>query len=103
MFADAGDVFKTKTKKKRQSADEAAIVKRKKIVVTLDSYDLKSIGHVLVRAKSGMIHMKMEAENMRDQAAVLATTFERHEVLIQQCQTDLTKIITLVVAAIPAD
>jgi len=78
-------------------------MKRKKLVVTLDSDDLKSIGHVLVRAKSDMIHMKMEAENMRDQAAVLATTFERHEMLIQQCQTDLTKIITLAVAAIPTD
>ena len=103
MFADAGDVVKTKTKKKRQSADEVAIVKRKKLVVTLDSDDLKSIGHVLVRAKSDLIHMKMEDENMREQAAVLATTFERHEMLIQQCQSDLTKIITLAVAAIPAD
>ncbi len=103
MFADAGDVVKTKTKKKRQSADEAAIVKRKKMKATLVSDDLKSIGHVLVRAKSDMIHMKMEAENMRDQAAVLSMNFERHEMLIQQCQSDLAKIITLAVAAIPAD
>ncbi len=78
-------------------------MKRKKLVVTLDSDDLKSIGHVLVGAKSDRIHMKMEAENMRDQAAVLSMNFERHEMLIQQCQADLTKIITLAVAAIPTD
>ena len=99
MFADAGDVVKQKTRTKRESADDAAMVKRKKMKVTLDSDDLKSIGHVLVRAKSDMIHMKMEAENMRDQAAVVATAFERPEMLIQQCQTDLAKIITLAVAA----
>ena len=70
--------------------------------LTLDSDDLKSIGHVLVRAKSDAIHMKTEAENMRDQAAVLSTNFERHEMLIQQCQSDLTRIITVAIASIPA-
>ena len=74
-------------------------MKRKKLVVTLDSDDLKSIGAVLVRAKSDAISMKMEGVNMRDQATVLAATFERHEILIQQCQTDLTKITTLAVDA----
>ncbi len=73
-----------------------------KMKVTLDSDDLKSIGHVLVRAKSDAISMKMEGANMRDQAAVLAATFERHELLIQQCQTDLTKIITVAVDATTA-
>ena len=99
MFADAGDVVKQKTRTKRESADDAAMVKRKKVKVTLDSDDLKSIGAVLVRAKSDAISMKMEGVNMRDQAAVLAATFERHEILIQQCQTDLTKIITVAVDA----
>ncbi len=46
--------------------------------------------------------MKMEGVNMRDQAAVLAATFERHEILIQQCQIDLTKIITVAVDATTA-
>ena len=77
-------------------------MKRKKLVVTLDSDDLKSIGHVLVRAKSDMIHMKMEAENMRDQAAVLSMNFERPEMLIQRCQSDLTRIIPVAIGSIPA-
>ncbi len=40
-------------------------MKRKKLVVTLDSDDLKSIGHVLVRAKSDMIHMKMGKQQVQ--------------------------------------
>ncbi len=102
MFADAGDVVKQKTRSKRQSADDAAMVKRKKVKVTLDSDELKTIGGVLVRAKADAIPMKTEGVTMRDLAAVLAATFERLEILIQQCQTDLTKIITVAVDAATA-
>lgn len=84
-MADAGELCQTAEARlqtrKRQIEEVAAVEKRRKINVTLDSDDLKSVGHVLVRAKSDATAMKIEAQNMIATAAVLEQNFTRHELL----------------------
>ena len=97
-MADAGDLMErpvVQHQRKRGSAQNASssAEKRPKALITLDAEDLKSIGHVLVRAKSDAISMKLEAQNWIANATVLEDNFQRHEVLIGQCQDDLMNII----------
>ena len=97
-MADAGDLMErpvVQHQRKRGSAQNASssAEKRLKALITLDAEDLKSIGHVLVRARSDAKSMKIEAQNWIANATVLEENFKRHEVLINGCQDDLMNII----------
>jgi hypothetical protein len=101
-MADAGELVQSaavrdRRKRRSRSRDRpsgSALEKRRKLNISLDADDLKSIGHVLVRAKSDAVAMKIEAANLKATASVLESNFGRHEVLIGQCQDDLTRIIS---------
>ena len=102
-MADAGEPCQTVGARlqvrKRQHEEASSLEKRRKINITMDADELKSIGHVLVRAKSDANAMKTEAQNMLATATVLEQNFARTEMLISQCQDDLTRIISLAVRA----
>ena len=103
-MADAGDLCETRlgvSKREHQhcAVERGAVAKRRKLSITLDADDLKSIGHVLVRAKSDAIAMKIEVANLKATAEVFEPNLGRHEALICECQGDLTRIISLAVKA----
>ena len=102
-MADAGELCQTAEARlqvrKRQHEEASSLEKRRKINITLDADELKSIGHVLVRAKSDASAFKTQAQNMLATATVLEQNFARTEMLISQCQDDLTRIISLAVKA----
>ena len=102
-MTDAGELCQTAEARlqvrKRQHEEASSLEKRRKINITVDADELKSIGHVLVRAKSDAIAMKTEAQNMLATATVLEQNFARHEMLISQCQDNLTRIMSLAVRA----
>ena len=98
QMADAGDLCDTRMGLgmwERHHAESGVLEKWRKLKFMIDAGDLKSIGHVLVRAKSDAIAMKIEAANLRSTTEVLVQSFARHKVPIGNWQDGLTRIIML--------
>ena len=106
-MADAGELVQSaavrdRRKRRSRSRDRpsgSALEKRRKLNISLDADDLKSIGHVLVRAKSDATPMGTEAASLTTTAGVMRQTPNRHEILIGQCQDDLARIISMAMKA----